>query len=110
MKLHNKLDWKEQSQAVSYMVKTKWWKLIEEFLVDEKINLIKNITLKRGIKNGKAYELTETQIDQYRKQLVDIEWFLNIPGWYIEEALEEAPKEELEESLLDDVLNTDVLS
>lgn len=109
MKLHERLDMIAQSRAVKYTTSTQWWKLIEEFLKDRKLELIKRICLKAGMKGNTMTRLTEEEVDQYRKEVVDIDWFLKLPEWYIKDEVNESPDKELEEDHFKDVLNTNVL-
>ena len=50
MKLFEKLNAREQSLAMTDLVRRRGWKLIEEFLLEKKKELIKKICLKAGYK------------------------------------------------------------
>lgn len=109
MELHDRLDMKERSRAMTYLVKTKWWKLLEEFIREKKLDLVKKICLKAWVKNWTRVWLTEQEVDQYRKELVDIDWIMSIPHWYINDAVEQQPDETLWDDVLDNVLSENVL-
>ena len=53
--------------------------------------------------------LKEEEVDQYRKELVDIDRFLSIPSGFINEAIEGKPSEQLEEDHFKDILTENVL-
>lgn len=108
--LHDKLTVEEQSNAMKYMIATKWWKLLEEWLRAKKLDLINKILLKKGMINWVMTRLAEEQIDDYRKELVDIDYLLKLPESYIQENKKDDPDTELTEEHYKEELNFDVLT
>jgi len=54
--------------------------------------------------------LQEIQIDDYRKELADIDWMMKLPQSYIQENKKEDPDTELTKEHYKDELNFDVLT
>ena len=108
--LHDKMTMEEQSSAMKYMVATKWWKLLEEWLKAKKLDLVDKILLKKGMIGWMMTKLNESQVDDYRKELVDIDYLLKLPNWYIQENKKDDPDTELTEEHYKEELNFDVLT
>ena len=108
--LHDKMTMEEQSNAMSYMISTKWWKLLVESMKEKKLDLINKILLKKGMIGWAMTRLQEIQIDDYRKELADIDWMMKLPQSYIQENKKEDPDTELTKEHYKDELNFDVLT
>lgn len=75
--------------------------MIKELLEEKKIKLAKKILLKRQIKDGTSYVLSESDLDFLRKEILDINWFLNIANGYVTDDIPEAPDKDLKQDDLD---------
>lgn len=108
-RLQDKLTGEQISKSLDSMVRSRWWKLMEEFWREEVLRLWVDILLGGSVINGKRVPFTEAWLSLARKELNNIRRLLSMPHSKILVDKDDWQKDDLEEEDAEDIM-ADVLS
>lgn len=108
-KLQDKLTGEEISKAMKHLIKTKWWKLLEEYLQEKIKTSATDILLWWTVVWWKRKELTPAWEDILRRQILNIRRLLELPHSKIILEEESDPEDKITQPVAEDVM-ADVLT